>query len=315
MVDALAAERAKGARFATAYAFADEDGTPGGKRKAQDGWRAKNVEPILYDRRDGHVLLADTLIEWARIRNDPLHARSRIAINEMRRMPAGPDDPVVERVVWALQDPVAAKALADEAPVVDEEDFAKLERWLEAFAGKGLLSCASANGNRGAGDHGLAVESLVDSGFQREDPQSLDMTRAQLAWWLARHLHVPQLLAWVLRNGGHLHPGVRQQVERSLAAKDVEIPSRLRFLWSVLLDTKPTSPWLHLWTSDRYLAAASQSERRRIEDEAIESIAPRLIVRAGPPSRASISTILRGEACCDQTDRCVRSCQAGIGRG
>ena len=295
MVDALAAERAKGARFATAYAFADEDGTPGGKRKAQDGWRAKNVEPILYDRRDGHVLLADTLIEWARIRNDPLHARSRIAINEMRRMPAGPDDPVVERVVWALQDPVAAKALADEAPVVDEEDFAKLERWLEAFAGKGLLSCTSANEYRGAGDHGLAVESLVDNGFQREDPQSLDMTRAQLARWLARHLHVPQLLAWVLRNGGHLHPGVRQQVERSLAAKDVEIPSRIRFLWSVLLDTKPTSPWLHLWTSDRYLAAASQSERRRIEDEAIESIAPRLIVRAGPPSRLAFRQYFEGK--------------------
>ena len=210
-------------------------------------------------------------------------------------MPAGPDYPVVERVVWALQDPVAAKALADEAPVVDEEDLAKLERWLEAFAGKGLLSCASANGNRGAGDHGLAVESLVDNGSQREDPQSLDMTRAQLAWWLARHLHVPQLLAWVLRNGGHLHPGVRQQVERSLAAKDVEIPSRLRFLWSVLLDTKPTSPWLHLWTYDRYLAAASQSERRRIEDEAIESIAPRLIVRVGPPLRLAFRQYFEGK--------------------
>ena len=65
MVDALAAERSKGARFATAYAFADEDGTLSDKRKVQDGWRAKNVEPILYDMQDGHVLLADTLIEWA----------------------------------------------------------------------------------------------------------------------------------------------------------------------------------------------------------------------------------------------------------
>ena len=295
MVDALAAERSKGARFATAYAFADEDGTLSDKRKVQDGWRAKNVEPILYDMQDGHVLLADTLIEWARIRNDPLHARSRIAINEMNRMPAGPDDPVVERVVWALQNSVAAKALADEAPIVDEEDFPKLERWLEAFAEKGLLSCASADGNSGAGDHGLVVESLVDNGFQKENPQSLDMTRAQLARWLTRHLHVPQLLAWVLHNGGHLHPGVRQQVERSLAAKDVGIPSRLRFLWSVLLDTKPTSPWLHLWTSDRYLAAASQSERRRIEDEAIESTAPRLIVRAGPSSKLAFRQYFEGK--------------------
>ena len=130
MVDALAAESAMGARFATAYAFADEDGSDAGKSKARDGWRAKNVEPILYDRRDSHRLLAETLAEWASVRKDPFHARSRIAINEIARMPAGPDDPAVERVVWALQDPVAAKALADEPPVVDEDDYAKLEKWL-----------------------------------------------------------------------------------------------------------------------------------------------------------------------------------------
>ena len=295
MVDALAAERAMGARFATAYAFADADGTAAGKRKAQDGWRAKNVEPILYDRRDGHVLLADTLIEWARIRKDPLHARSRIAINEITRMPAGADDPVVERVVWALRDPVAAKALADEAPIVDEGEFAKLERWLEAFAEQGLLSCAGDHGNPGAGDRALAVESLVDNGFRTENPQSLDMTRAQLARWLARHLHVPQLLAWVLRNGGHLHPGLRQQVEGSLAAKELEIPPRLRLLWTVLLDSRPSHPWMQLWTSDRWKAAASESERRRIEDEAIESIAPRLVVRAGPSSRVGFRQYVEGK--------------------
>ena len=296
MVDALAAERARGARgarIATAYAFADEDGSPGGKTKAQDGWRAKNVEPILYDRRNGHALLADTLIEWARIRNGPLRARSQLAISEITRMPAGPEDPVVERVVWALQDPAAAKALADEAPIVNEQDFPKLETWLEAFAQKGLLSCARANENLGAGDQSAAVESLVDNGFQRGNPHSLDMTRAQLARWLARHLHVPQLLAWVLRNGGHLHPGVRQEVERSLAAKEVEIPSRLRFLWSVLLDGQPAKPWLHLWTLDRYVAAASKSERRRIEDEALESIAPRLTVRAGPSSMLVFRALLK----------------------
>ena len=48
----LAAERAMGARFSAAYAFADEDGTDAGRSKAQDGWRAKNVEPILYDKRE-----------------------------------------------------------------------------------------------------------------------------------------------------------------------------------------------------------------------------------------------------------------------
>ena len=77
LVDALAAERAMGARFASAYAFADCDGTEADGAKARDGWRAKNVEPILYGRREGHHLLTETLIEWARIRMEPpLETRS-----------------------------------------------------------------------------------------------------------------------------------------------------------------------------------------------------------------------------------------------
>ena len=284
MVDALAAERTMGARFATAYAFADADGSDVGKSKARDGWRAKNVEPILYDRQDGHRLLEETLIEWARVRKDPFHVRSRIAINEMARMPAGPDDPVVERVVWALEDAVAAKALADESPVVDEDEYAKLETWLDMFAEKGLLFCDADDIEPNGSDQSPAVVRLVDNGFPSKNPNNLDMTRVHLSVWAARHLHVPQLLAWVLRNGGHVHPRLRQDVLRSLAAKDSNVPARLRLLWTVLLDNRPTDPWEGLWTTDRYTAANSESERRRIEDEAMESIAPRLIVRSGPPS-------------------------------
>ena len=286
MVDALAAERAKGARFTSAYAFADQDGTPTGKQKARDGWLAKNVEPILYDRQEDHRLLGATLIEWARIRSSPFHARSRIAVDEITRMPTGPDDPVVERVTWAVQDPVAAKALADEPPVLDEGDFTKIETWLEMFAQKGLL-CRATGASPVAGDPDSAIVRLVDSRFRSQNPQTLDTTRTHLARWMARHLHVPQLFAWILRNGGDLHPGLRQEVQRSLAAKDLEIPPRLRFLWTVLLDNRPTDPWRHLWTSDRHLSAVSAPERRHIEDECIESLAPRLIVRPGPSSRLS----------------------------
>ncbi len=285
MVDALAAERAKGARFAMAYAFADHDGTDTGRRKARDGWLAKNVEPILYDRRDDHGLLGDTLIEWARVRSDPYQARSRIALNEMSKLPAGPNDPVVERVTWALQDPVAAQALADAHPVVDEDDFPKVERWLEVFAEKGLMRCAAADANLGAGDQDPTYVRLVDSGFQSQNPQTLDTVRWHLARWMARHLHVPQLLAWVIRSGGHLHPGLRQQVQSGLADSDLNVPSRLRLLWTVLSNHEPINHWRYLRTADRYSAAASESERRRIEDEAIASIALRLVVRPGPASR------------------------------
>ena len=62
LVDALAAERDKGARFANAHAFAPHDGTPEAEDKARDSWHAKNVKPILYDDREGHRLLNETLI-------------------------------------------------------------------------------------------------------------------------------------------------------------------------------------------------------------------------------------------------------------
>ena len=80
LVDALAAERDKGARFANAYAFAPHNGTPEGKNRARDSWHAKNVRPVLYDDREGHRLLSETLIAWARIRSDPFHARLSMSV-------------------------------------------------------------------------------------------------------------------------------------------------------------------------------------------------------------------------------------------
>ncbi len=271
MVDALAAERSKGAGFGTAWAFAAMDGSEVGISRARDAWVAKNVEPILYDERDGHRLLADTLIEWARIRSDPLRARSRIAIDEINKMPAGP---VVERVVWALQDASAARALAEAPPISNEEDHAKFEKWLDMFAEKGLLRFAA----DGADRH------LVHTGLESVNPGNLDTTRCHLSVWLANHLHVPQLLAWALRNGGHLHPHLRQQVESRLAEQASalpDIPDRLRLLWTVLLGSRPDDPWNGLWFSDRHQAATSPDERRLIEDKVMESIRPRLVVRPG----------------------------------
>ena len=295
MVDALSAERARGARFTTAYAFADHDGTSDGRKKSKDGWLAKNVEPILYGQRNDHRLLGDTLIEWARIRKDPFQIRSQIAINEMTKMPSGLDDPAVERVVWALQDPVAAKTLADEPPPQNETDFAKVEKWLEMFDEKGLLRCAATDASVGGGEQGPVVR-LVDSGFQFGNPQTVDRTRAHLAHWVAGHLHVPQVLAWVLRSGGYMHACLRQAVERRLADQDTSIPSRLRFLWTVLLGHEPRDPWGLLWTSGHYRTATSQFERLRIEDETIKCLAPRLIVQPGPGSRLAFRQYRGGKA-------------------
>ena len=287
IVDALAAERVKGARFTTAYAFVDHDGSTADMQRRRDGWRARNIVPILYDERDDHRLLHATLAEWARIRSDPFQARSRIAVNELSKLPAGPDDPVVERVAWALEDPVAAQALANAPPVTNEDDFVKVERWLDMLTEKGLLECDADSGISGKGEPASTKARLVDNGFRSRDPQALDPPRRHLARWIARHLHIPQVIGWVLRNGGCLHPGLRQQVQARLADPESGIPSRLRTLWTVVSHHDPDDPWRLVWNSKHSQAADSDCERRQLEDDVVRSIAPRLVVRPGPaPQRA-----------------------------
>ena len=295
LVDALAAERAKGARFANAFAFAPHDGTAVGQEKARDSWLAKNVKPILYDSRDGHRLLNDTLIEWARIRSDYFQARSRIALNEIGKLPAGPDDPVVERVVWALDDPEAARALAEAPPILDEDEFPKIESWLEAFRQEGLLRCAADKANPDTGDLDPAFVRLVDSGFQVHYPHALDTTRAHLARWIANHLHVPQVLAWMLRAGGHMHPGLRGMVRMKLGDANSEIPPRLRLLWTILANSEPRDTQVVLWSLQHYQAASSETERVRIEEAAIASLAPRLVVLPGPAPRLRLEQYFDGK--------------------
>ena len=216
-------------------------------------------------------------MEWARVRNDPFQVRSKIALDGISKMPAGPNDPVVERMIWALGDPVAAEALALDPPIVDENDYPKIERWLEMFTQGGLLRCTPANAQAGAGDKAAAFVRLVDSGFESRNSNNLDMTRRHLAFWIARHLHVPQVLAWVLRNGGHLHPRLRGWVQAQLSDSSTDIAPKLRLLWTVLSNHQPEDKNKFLFSSDQYARAASDTERCCIEDDAIQSMAPRLI--------------------------------------
>ena len=123
---------------------------------------------------------------------------------------------------------------------------------------------------------------LVGYGFDPQYSQELDSTRKYLGRWIARHLHVPQLLGWVIRSGGYLHPELRAQVRSSLADASLNIPSRIRILWTVLSNQNPIDHREHLWTTDHYSTSASESESRHIESEAVKSIAPRLVACPGP---------------------------------
>ena len=282
MVDALAAERKMGVGYNTAYAFGGFD-DPAKQQETETDWRGKSVEPILYHApAKDHGLLNKTLAEWARIRKDPFHARAQIAVNGIKTLPSGVDDPIAERVTWALRDPTAAEALAGAPAEEKEAEFPKLVAWLDIFSQCGLLSTAFYKD----GKLSPPVEAVGLSRSTRMPPD-LDKVGKFLCVWIAKHLHVPQMLGWVVKRGGNLHPELQMQVRRFLATKTppVEIEPRLRLLWSILLETPIDDDTRDLWIEE-HLAKASDDakrleERRYIYSQLITSLRPRLVVRPG----------------------------------
>ena len=288
IVDALASERLRSTQFTKAYAFAGHDGTSENEQRVRAEWLAKNVEPILYNCKKNHKLLIDTLIEWARIRTDPFQARTQIALDGICKLPEGPDDPLAERVVWALQNPVAAQVLAASEPISNEIDFPKIERWLKIFANAGLFNRIDNSAGSNSNNQISKPVYLVQNGALSLHPPELDMVSLSLSNWMSQHIHVPQVLAWMLKNSGHLHPELRRALRWKLADSEVNIPPKLRHLWSIVLDSEPSDSWRYMWTAKHYKNDASESEKRRIEEEILRQIAPRLVVRPGPSFRSTL---------------------------
>ena len=284
LVDAIAAERAKGDDLGMAYAFHGCD--PGETAKVGARWMARNVEPILYDHRDEHELLRKTLRQWVHVRSD-LHARTRIALQGIGRLPE-PGDPEVARVTWALERSDVAQELVKSPPFTDEQDFPKIERWLDVFAKSGLFS-------RGVVDQGAPVE-LIDVGTRSQSPPPLGNVTYQLACWMARHLHVPQVLGWVLRKGGRVHPELRREIRRNLADPSETIPPELRHLWTVLLDDRIPDTWGLVFLQPQYKHAPSGNEKRRLEEALLRCLTPRLVLRPGSSNIAVVRRLIERDS-------------------
>ena len=123
----------------------------------------------------------------------------------------------------------------------------------------------------------------------------MDQPRLNIARWIARHIHVPNVLGWVLQKGGHLHPGLRHEVKASLAEPSLDIPPRLRLLWTIVSDAEPDDPWNFQLTANQYGAARTEAERRQIEDGVIRNFAPRLVALAGPSPTLTFRHYLENE--------------------
>jgi hypothetical protein len=286
MVDALAAERSRGARFQKAYAFADHHGGDKGRERAEIAWKGKNVEPILFHSYNRFSRLNRTLIEWARLCRDPLSSRREIVLRGVRRLPGGPADPLAERVCWALSDATTADILAHSPPTGQENSYTTIAAWLDIFDEKGLL----ARGSLVSGNSRSHQVPIVTNKFSLPQDSQLEGVTARLAYWLAQHAHVPQVFGWVVRKGGGLHRVFRSMLLRRLAERtDVgkpapNMPERLRLLWTIVLNDQPSDPELLLWSDRLIRNATSDLERRTVEHAVVDTLRPRLAVRPGPSS-------------------------------
>lgn len=293
LVDALAAERAQGRPLKEAYAFAAYDGTPNGADSAERAWLAKNVKPILYANHNKHRLLRETLVEWARIRDDPFEARKHIVLRDMTGLPDGADGPATRNVVWSLNDPVAAQALADSPPIINPDMYPKLIAWLDILWEKGLFERPLENDQLRA--------PLVGGPFRMHGPISTDNVGMALCRWISNHLHVPNVLQWIIRRGGLLHHYLRDEIRRKLADEaisadpDLKIDPRLRSMWTILVNQQIKDFRADLWLPEQY-AIASATEKERIVEIAMQTIAPQMTVLPGTSSEIQFRKIYDSKA-------------------
>ncbi len=298
LVDALAAERSRGIRFNEAYAFAGFQDEEGEYERSMRGWQAKNVQALLYSDESEHEFLNDTLIEWARIKKDPFNARAQIALSGVRRLPDGPNDSLAERVTWAVQSPVASKALADAPPIVEGEDYPKVGAWIEVWHQAGLFGQPERT-NNGSGEETIPI---VGAGFHATSRPPLSETSRFLAIWLARHLHVPEVLEWTVRQGGFLHPQLADFVRAQLARPTNEekpepkIDPYLKTIWSVLAYRQATPYNISLWIAEQYRSADSEAEKAVLQRRAFDLIRPKLLAKPGPRDSLKYSSFFGGHA-------------------
>ncbi len=215
MMDALAADELLGETRPEAYAFASY--CDGEKQQAFVEWKAKGVDPLLYELPTGtqdHSTLHYTLKEWADTYRDGVRGKEMIITQHASTSPLGPSrsDFAVGRVLWALTDGLAARHFADLNPVPPL-------KWLEPLSEDQFK-------HRDLSRFGVAADSNEDqalsfSMLQRPTPytrsarmsvvdlgvrgSNWDEVMRQLARWLTRHLDDPKLIIWLAKNGSQLH--------------------------------------------------------------------------------------------------------------
>lgn len=266
----MTAAHALGEQTPEMFAFA-----PHKANKAEEqnkAWQAKNVTPILYDERDSHRTLHQTLRVWASIYRDRTAGKSRIISRLAHRPPGDLSNPFVSRVLWALSDKsgLPAQRFADLDPVPPLEwlrvlsdyryQHADLPRFRVPVDRASGTPCTFSLLHRPAPyDKAHWMTLVTGIGLTHQ----WDIVMYQVARWLTRHLDDPEFILWLAERGDKLDDQFIQTIEdqlnrldrlekegeteeltriRATAPKAIPRPM-MRTLWRLLLSGRIKSRW------------------------------------------------------------------------
>lgn len=226
MMDAFAADRALGEGVGKAFVLAGC--TDGNDERDARAWQAKGVMPVLYDSREQHAALHQTLSKWAECHSHGLLGKESIVQEHAYKIPTRPfdQDPVVSQIVWALRERsghvASAFARLDPAPPVE---------WLDVFHEMKLLALPCSVD--AVGEPEGYILPLADGGRRTVLAPKLSPISLALGRWITRHLENRVVLDWALRAGAVLHSDFRSVIRQRLA-DGINMPAALRQLWRVL---------------------------------------------------------------------------------
>jgi len=224
MIDALAAENRRGRPFRKAFAFAPYGRGKDARNRTEADWLAKGISPIPYSYDRKHSKLNQTILSWARLHAGGLSSRTQFALESADIEPTGVEDEAAQRLLWALWEStgsVALKFANAEAPASIKwldvfDQFVFTDSGRRRFGAK-FLELFTLPTREGLQEREYPVP-LIDHSSSNSPPPLHPITQA-LGWWLMNHLDNPNLLDWVLKRGGVLHPVARDLVRDALSRK------------------------------------------------------------------------------------------------
>ena len=235
--------------------------------KVKAEWRGKGIStPIPYtttEHEDAHKILREALGELANFKEAPIRYRENIALATPGKTPHDRDER--ERIIWALQDFATAKAFADRVlfPVKEGDEIFIL--WLDTFKKAGLFGL----------DKFAPINAFYCPPHCAQRFPMLPPVADHLALWVAKHVHQPRLLRWLVDVGGTPHPQfIRNTISFVNVAGPEKISEEYAEMWHIYIQYNLAPPYCGIMLQE-LLGNKSPTVKFNVEKQILAYLRPK----------------------------------------